>query len=307
MGGLRKYLPITFWTFLIGTVALSGIPPFSGFFSKDEILAIAFHDHDYVIYAVMLITAVLTAFYMARAVTLTFLGSYRGHGHPHESPPVMTAPLVVLAGLSLFTGLLNAPQFSGGLVQKWVFFGEAERITFDYSLAAISVIGGLVGLVVGYGLYRTWRERDPLTALGPVYGLWEHKYYIDDFYMNGIVRPIRGPIARGVYWTNQHILDGAVNAAGWLARKLGIEVRAFDENVIDGAVNGVGGVTRFFGAVLKYAQSGNVQSYAALLFAGVIALVIGITRSWIASLVLIVLIVIGVVVTTLRSTRERPV
>jgi NADH-quinone oxidoreductase subunit L len=309
MGGLRKYLPITFWTFLIGTIALSGVPPFSGFFSKDEILAVAFHHHDYVIYAVMLLTAILTAFYMARAVTLTFLGSYRGQAHPHESPPVMTVPLVVLATLSVATGLLNAPQFAGGLVEKWVFFEEVERITFDYPLAAISVVVAFGGLVVGYLLYRTWRERDPLTALGPVYSLWEHKYYIDDLYMNGIVRPIRGPLARGVYWTNQHILDGVVNAAGWLARKAGVGVRSFDENVVDGAVNGVGELTGFFGGILRLLQSGNVQTYAALLFAGVVALVIGITRSWVASLVLIVLIAIGILVTTLRTsrTRERPV
>jgi NADH-quinone oxidoreductase subunit L len=190
-----------------------------------------------------------------------------------------------------------------------VFFEEVERVTFDYPLAAISVVVALAGLVVGYLLYRTWRERDPLMALGPVYTLWEHKYYIDDLYMNGIVRPIRGPLARGVYWTNQYILDGAVNAAGWLARKAGVGVRSFDENVVDGAVNGVGELTGFFGGVLRLLQSGNVQTYAALLFAGVVALVIGITRSWVASLVLIVLIVIGILVTTLRTTRtrERPV
>jgi NADH-quinone oxidoreductase subunit L len=307
MGGLRKYLPITFWTFLIGTVALSGVPPFSGFFSKDEILAVAFHEHNYAVYVVMLLTAVLTAFYMARAVTLTFFGSYRGHGHPHESPLVMTAPLMVLAGLSVLGGLLNAPQVRGGLVGNWVFFEEVEKVTFDYPLAAISVVGALAGLIVGYRLYRTWRERDPLTALGPLYALWDHKYYLDDIYWNGIIRPIRDPLARGVYWTNQYILDAVVNAAAWLARKSGVGVRRFDENVVDGAVNGVGSVTEFFGGLLRFVQSGNVQTYAALMFAGVVALVIGITRSWIASLVLIVLIVIGVVVTTFRSTRERPV
>jgi NADH-quinone oxidoreductase subunit L len=188
-----------------------------------------------------------------------------------------------------------------------VFFDEIEKVTFDYPLAAISVVGAVAGLFVGYRLYRRWRERDPLKALGPVYTLWEHKYYIDDLYMNGIVRPIRGPIARGVYWTNQHIIDAAVDAVAWIARKLGIDVRRFDENVIDGAVNGVGGLTGSLGGLLRYVQSGNVQTYAALMFAGVVALVIGITRSWIASLVLIVVIVIGIVVTTFRSTRERPV
>ena len=104
MGGLRKNMPVTFWTFLIGSLALVGIPPFAGFFSKDEIIATAFHTHHYAIWLVALATAFVTALYMTRAIVLTFAGDYRGAGHPHESPPAMTGPMALLAALSVGAG-----------------------------------------------------------------------------------------------------------------------------------------------------------------------------------------------------------
>ncbi|MGH2658286.1 MAG: NADH-quinone oxidoreductase subunit L, partial [Actinomycetota bacterium] len=110
MGGLRKPMPITFWTFVIGAAALAGIPPLAGFWSKDEIITTAFRTGNYGLWTVTLLTAVITAFYMTRAVLLTFSGEYRGHAHPHESPAVMTAPLVVLAAGSAVVGFLGAPQ-----------------------------------------------------------------------------------------------------------------------------------------------------------------------------------------------------
>src|ERR671914_3035664 len=111
MGCLRKPMPVTFWTFAIGAAALSGIPPLAGFWSKDEIISTAFRTGHYWVWGVALVTAILTAFYMTRVVLLTFYGDYRGHAHAHEMPRVMTGPLVVLAGLSVVTGFLGAPQF----------------------------------------------------------------------------------------------------------------------------------------------------------------------------------------------------
>ena len=277
MGGLRRFMPVTFWTFLIGSAALSGIPPLAGFWSKDEIISTAFRTEHYFVWAVALITAVLTAFYMTRAVLLTFFGQYRGHGHPHESPWVMTAPLVLLAALSAVVGFLGAPQLQA-VFADWVHFGEAHHEPFEYGFAAVSILGALAGLAVGYRLYARWRERDPLRRLGPAYTLLDRGYFLDDVYLRGIVRPIQYALSSAVNWTNQNILDGAVNAAGWLTRKLSGVVNTVDRKGVDRAVNGVAFGAGASGGLLKYIQSGNVQRYAVFLFAGVAILAIAITR-----------------------------
>jgi NADH-quinone oxidoreductase subunit L len=309
MGGLRRFMPITFATFVIGSAALAGIPPLAGFWSKDEIISTAWATGHYPIWAAALLTAVLTAFYMTRAVLLTFFGEHRGHPehavHPHESPRAMTVPLMVLAIASLTVGFLNASAFGVHLFAEWVHFGPQPHIeTFNYGFAAISILGALGGLAVGYRLYARWRERDPLRSMGPAYTLLERKYYLDDIYMGGIVRPTRDKLSAAAYWTNQRILDGAVNAAGWLARKLALVVNAFDLRVVDGAVNGTGIVTRVLGAFLRFIQSGNVQSYAVLLFVGTAFLAIAITRGFAAMLVAAGLLVIGVVWVIFRATRR---
>ncbi|MCA1727700.1 MAG: hypothetical protein LC722_08665, partial [Actinobacteria bacterium] len=223
-------------------------------------------------------TAILTAFYMMRVVLLTFFGAYRGHGHPHESPPSMTAPLALLAGLSVVVGFLGAPQLNA-VFADWVHFSEeAHAEPFSYGFAAVSIIGALLGLLVGYRLYRGWRERDPVRRLGPFYTLLERKYYLDDVYLKGIVRPLQYPIPRAVDWTNQRVLDGAVNAAGWATRKLSLGVDVVDKRAVDGAVNGVAFGAGATGGLLRYIQSGNVQRYAVFLFVGVAILAIAITR-----------------------------
>ena len=277
MGGLRKFMPVTFWTFLIGSAALSGIPPLAGFWSKDEIISTAWKTGHYAIWTVALLTAILTDFYMTRAVLLTFFGEYRGAAHPHESPRAMTAHLVVLAGLSCVAGFLGAPQLNA-VFADWVHFGAVAHEPFQYGFAAVSILGALAGIAVGYRLYAGWRERDPLRRLGPVYVLLERKYYLDDLYLNGVVRPVQYGLSAAVYWTNQKILDGLVNGAGWLARRLGLAVDAVDRKGVDGAVNGIGQLTRGSGGLLKYIQSGNVQRYAVFLFVGVAVLAIAITR-----------------------------
>ncbi|MBA3552306.1 MAG: NADH-quinone oxidoreductase subunit L, partial [Actinobacteria bacterium] len=278
MGGLRKMMPLTFVTFAIGSAALSGIPPLAGFWSKDEIISTAFREGNYFVWAIALVTAILTAFYMMRVVLLTFFGAYRGHEHPHESPPSMTAPLALLAGLSVVVGFLGAPQLNA-VFADWVHFGEeAHAEPFSYGFAAVSIIGALLGLFVGYRLYRGWRERDPVRRLGPFYTLLERKYYLDDVYLKGIVRPLQYPIPRAVDWTNQRVLDGAVNAAGWATKKLSLGVDVVDKRAVDGAVNGVAFGAGATGGLLRYIQSGNVQRYAVFLFVGVAILAIAITR-----------------------------
>ena len=277
MGGLRKKMPLTFWTYLIGGLALAGVPPLSGFFSKDEIILVAYKSHTWWLAVTLLLGAVITAFYTMRMLRLTFYGEYRGEAHPHESPVSMTGPLVFLAGATIFAGLLGFSG-TGAPFLDWVYFGTPETPEFSPVVAGLSILLVGIGLFSAYRLYRTYRERDPLRSLGAVYGLLEHKYYLDDLYLNGIVYPIRDKWSAGVYWFNQKILDGVVNGAGMATRGLAQLVNLFDHDVIDGAVNGAAGTAGFSGGILRYIQSGNVQRYMAFLFVGVLVLAIVFTR-----------------------------
>jgi NADH-quinone oxidoreductase subunit L len=277
MGGLRKPMPVTFWTFLIGSLALAGIPPLAGFFSKDELLVVLEHNHQIVLFVLLLASAAVTAFYTARMVIQTFLGGHRGHGHPHESPVTMTGPLVFLASATVVVGFLGFSG-TGAPFFDWVFLEEPEAITFVPWVALLSVGAAVLGLLGGWAVYRHWRERDPIAALGPVYTLLSKKYYLDEIYWRGVIRPVRDNVAAFVYWTNQNVFDGAVNGAAWVARLFSRGVMTFDEEVIDGAVNGLGQTVGFTGGLLRYLQSGNVQRYAAFLFAGVVILAVIFTR-----------------------------
>jgi NADH-quinone oxidoreductase subunit L len=274
MGGLRKKMPVTFWTMMIGSLALAGIAPLAGFWSKDELLVVANDTGTTWLFWLFLVTAVITAFYTARMVLLTFFGDFRGHGEPHEAPPSMTVPLVLLAAATVGVGFLGAPQL-GAVFGDWVFFEHPHEAHFVAWIAALSTIGALFGIGAGWLLYRDRRETDPMQqALGPAWTLLVRRYYIDDFYMAAIVRPVRDRVSAGVNWTNQYVIDGVVNGAALLARGLGRIVMWIDRSVVDGAVNAAGGVTATSGGLLKYLQSGNVQWYAVVLFVGVIAITI---------------------------------
>jgi len=280
MGGLRTSMPTTFKTFLIGTVALAGIPPLAGFWSKDEILLGAGENGYGLFLVVGLIGALMTAAYMTRCVYLTFFGQYRGHGHPHESPPAITIPLVVLAVLSVGAGFLNAPGI--GLFGEWtdnatVLSAGVAHHEFSVSTAVIGSLAGLVGIALGYAYY--WRNLGPhrLTersagARGG-YRFLENKYYLDVLYTDTVVGSIKGPIARAAYWVNQNVLDGIVNAAGAVARASGRFVYdVIDQKVVDGLVNGAGAGAEEGGSALRVLQTGRVQQYAAFLFGSVVVL-----------------------------------
>src|SRR5438270_12472226 len=287
MGGLKKYMPTTYWTFVIATLALAGIFPFAGFWSKDEILTEAFRvgygstaAHGtawvgYLVYGVGVLTAFLTAFYMSRAVHLTFEGEYRGAGHPHESPRAMTLPLQILGVLSVVAGFGGIPAWRHGFA-AWVGVGgEVKVSSANFWLIAISLLVALGGLYLGRRLYMPAPATEPLERLGWFHTLLVNKYYLDDFYMNGIVKPIRDSISQAMYWLNQNVFDGAVNGAAAVtragARKLYDNV---DQKVIDGTVNAVGIGTQDGSRFLRYIQSGDVQRYAAVLFGGVAVLVL---------------------------------
>ncbi|MGH2709693.1 MAG: NADH-quinone oxidoreductase subunit L [Actinomycetota bacterium] len=278
MGGMRRFMPRTYWTFIAGSLALAGIPPLAGFWSKDEIIADAGrHGHE-VVMVVAIVTAVLTAFYMTRAVRLTFFGEYRGHGQPHESPSLMTVPLVILGVLSMTAGFFGAPFVKRGFAELVLLPGEAHVSEFDFVLAGITVALAVTAIWVGWRMYATYLERDSLRSLGPLYTFIERKYYLDDVYMKGIVKPVQYPLSAFINWTNTYILDGIVNGSAWLTRKFGTATDAVDRNVVDGAVNRVAIGAGWTGGLLRYIQSGNVQRYAAVLFAGVAILAVIYTR-----------------------------
>jgi NADH-quinone oxidoreductase subunit L len=274
MGGLRKKMPITFWTMLIGSLALAGIFPFAGFWSKDELLVVASQTHHYWMFAAFLVTAALTAFYTARMVMLTFGGDYRGEAHPHESPPSMTGPLVALAGVTVFVGLLGSPQF-GAVFGKWVFYNLIEVSKFVPWIALVSTVLAVGFIALGYSMYKRYQERDPMQSkLGPLWNVFQHRYFIDSFYMRDIVLPTRDKLSAGVYWFNQHVLDAVVNGAAGLARLLSRAISWIDRTIIDGFINGIGDAVEDAGGLLRFIQSGNVQWYAAGLFAGVVVMTI---------------------------------
>ena len=278
MGGLRKFMPITFVTFLVGSLALAGVPPLAGFWSKDELLVSAYDGHQW-LFVIMVITAALTAFYTMRMVWLTFFGTYEGHGQPHESPRSMTAPLVFLAVATIGVGFLGAPQLHA-LFFKWVYFGEPEPVRFVAWIAGLGTLAALGGIGVAYAMYKTKGEKDPLeSGLGPLWGVFQHRYYIDAFYMRAIIYPVRDRLSAGVYWFNQNVLDGVVNGMAAVARGLSVVVYWFDRNVIDGFVNAVGSGAEEGGGLLKYLQSGNVQWYAVILFVGIIAMTVAFVRA----------------------------
>jgi NADH-quinone oxidoreductase subunit L len=281
MGGLNRYMPHTFRTFIIGSLGLAGVFPLAGFFSKDEIIGSALRAANeetqitaWVVLITAGVTAFLTALYMTRAVVKTFWGEYRGHGHPHESPGSMVTPLWILALATMTVGFLGFPVI--GPFSDWITVPGHEvhgfETLYNVVLPVLSLL--VAGAAAWLGVQLFYKERFRVDILrGPfawVYRFIESKYYLDDLYLGGIVRPVQYPLARATYWSNQHILDGIVNGS---AKATLVTARhtyeTVDQEVVDFAVNGAAGLTGWSGGILRYIQSGNVQRYAAVLFAAI--------------------------------------
>ena len=253
MGGLRTKIPWTFWTMMCAAVAIAGVPPFSGFFSKDAILAAAFERAPW-IYWVGVITAGMTAFYVFRAMFLAFFGTYRGHEHPHESPPVMWIPLAILALLSLGGGILfPVPEFLRGI------FHAAPEGAPNYTLMGISVAAGLIGIFIAWVMYiaKPGMAESFADSVGGLYKLIYNKYFVDEIYDATVVKPIVGG-SRALLW------------------------KIVDVSGIDGFVNGIATFARGVGGVLRRIQSGNIRSYATwVLFGSVMVIVaLGLAEGW---------------------------
>jgi NADH-quinone oxidoreductase subunit L len=296
MGGLRKVMPKTFATFMIGTAALIGIFPFAGFWSKDEILAGAYGlggDGGYPLMLIMgFIGAFCTGAYMTRAIYYIFWGERRGASATHdmhENGPRITVPLIILAIGSALVGFLNMPAAFTFLPENWTLRFEhyieptgayfpAELPDFSHPEFTlwIALLAGVMGLsAIGLTYAWYWKglgphgitERNKFARAG--YKALENKYGLDILYTDYIVGGFKGPIARGAYWFNQNVIDGVVNLVGASARKSGEFVYArIDQGVVDGLVNGSGVGAEATGEVLRKAQTGKVQTYGAYLFVG---------------------------------------
>jgi NADH-quinone oxidoreductase subunit L len=290
MGGLRKWMPHTFWTFMIATAALIGIFPLAGFWSKDEILAGASQlggNGNYVAFMVIGITgAMMTAAYMTRCVYLTFFGEFRGHGHPHESGPRIVVPLWILAGLAVVAGLANIPRLAlwpDSFELRFEYFYEPKGAYFpsvlpsfaapEFSpgIALASTLIGLIGIGLAYMWF--WRDAGPqhLTERSRVahagYTFLVNKYYFDHLYVDVIAGGVKGPVARASNWINQNVIDGVVNGAGRLSLVAGRFVYdRIDQGVVDSVVDGSGFAAEGGGQLLRRLTSGKVQQYGALLF-----------------------------------------
>ncbi len=289
MGGLRKHMPHTYRTFIIASLALAGIFPLAGFWSKDEILLGAFKGQQNG-YPLMLIfgavVALMTAAYMTRVVWYTFFGEYRGHGTPHESPKAMTAPLWTLASLAVVAGFANLPA---AVLSPFGLEGLAHRIeTYvepsvyleglgishpdpSLSLALIGLALALAGIVIAWAYFwlklgpRGLTERSRLAGAG--YRFLENKYYLDHLYTDVVIGSIKRPIAQATNWTSQNVIDKTVNRAGEISRDSGRWIyRWIDQGVIDNSVNTVGTGAEQSGEGLRAMQTGKVQTYGSLLF-----------------------------------------
>jgi len=298
MGGLYGRLKVTSVTFIIGAIAIAGIPPFSGFWSKDEILGEAFMKGHYVIWAVGLLTAFMTAFYMFRQVFMTFTGECRADEHTkhhiHESPAVMTIPLIVLAFLATVGGLIGMPFFAGGsplhnyLAPVFEHGAEAARAveesgvsSIEYILMAVSVAAGVSGITLAaIAYYEPWRERrpsflDPETVsqrFNGLYTLLYNKYYVDEIYGALIVNPSKG-LARACLSFDLGVIDWLVNSAAWATRFIAWVSHKFDIYVVDGIINSFATLVEFNSGVWRRLQTGYLQNYALVFILGVIILI----------------------------------
>ena len=284
MGGLKKYMPSTYRTFLLATIAIAGIPPLAGFFSKDEILAFTFSAGFgefagplyILLWGVGIITAFLTAFYMFRLTFGTFNGEFKlpnkvadaadAAKHLHESPVTMTFPLWALGILSVVGGFLGVPNFIAetfthqeahiNLLHDWLYTVNADfsmQLSHgaEWALMFISISIAVAGTWVAYRLYGSGATEEADASLaarfGILYETWQQKYSLDEIYEGLISRPLVRLSDKGL--------------------------AVFDMKVVDGIVNAVGGIVRLFGSLFRYIQTGVASTYALALVIGVIIVI----------------------------------
>jgi NADH-quinone oxidoreductase subunit L len=291
MGSLRRFMPTTWWTYMAGSLALAGIVPFAGFWSKDEILADAFKSN-IVVWIVLSLASFLTAFYMTRQVWVVFFGNFRGHtprtpaqaaaqghddahghdGHdPHESPWTMTLPLIILAVFAVLAGFVS---LGGGLSQ--FFFPGREVEGLNYLTAGIATVVALAGIGLGWMLYRnafaTADALDPLEQMMPsVFRALNRKLYFDELYANTFGKLSYG-LALAWRWFDKRVLDGVLNGAGMLTLFFGQVNYIFDDTVLNDGADALSDGTNAAGDTIRHTETGKIQDYVSLIFMGVVVI-----------------------------------
>ena len=243
MGGLRHRMPVTFKCMTIGVLAIAGLPPFAGFFSKDAILAAA-AEVSIPLYLLASVTAFMTAFYMSRLLFVAFFGEVRDDCPAQETNAFMRWPLVVLAVLSVISGAWG--HFAG--FGDWVFYGVREEEAINWMIAGSSIVLSLIAMFFAYQIYvvKRWSSFQIARRLGVLYDLSFHAYYIDEIYA----------------FFRELTVDKIGRFALW-----------FDTHIVDGIVHGLGRLTQGFSVLLALPQNGDTQRYIAFFYTGVIALV----------------------------------
>jgi len=259
MGGLAQAMPWTAWTFIAATLALTGIPPFAGFFSKDQVLAAAFA-HDRALWALGAAGAFLTSLYMGRLIWYTFAGTYRGgdpqapahgsagHGGPHESPAVMVVPLAILAVFAVFLGWVGAESL-GNPFERFIHFPGVEPVPASFGLLLLSIAIAVAGWAAAAVIY-VWRivpSESLRQAMPWAYTLLVRRYFVDDIYA-WVFLGLGGVVMRLAGLFDRYVIDGLVNLTGWLARQVGLG--------------------------LRYIQTGREETYLLLVFLGVVVIVV---------------------------------
>ncbi|MBI3804773.1 MAG: NADH-quinone oxidoreductase subunit L [Nitrospirae bacterium] len=269
MGGLSKYLKITAPTFLIGALANAGVFQLAGFWSKDEILVATVESHHYFLYIVALATSFFTALYMFRLFFVVFTGpSHKkeeahahghgahghdghgaGHGDPHESPPIMTVPLMILAFFSIFVGFWGAPFMEHGFA-SFIHFGEGHHGVFHLSIAFAGTAVAVGGIALAWAFYSAHLfSADALVARFPfIHRTLQNKYYFDELY----------------FWMIKHIQGGIALICNWVEEWV----------VINFVVNGFASLTAWFGATLRLSETGRLQTYLMIFITGVISVIL---------------------------------
>ncbi len=275
MGGLKKAMPTTAWTYFVGTLALAGIFPLSGFWSKDEILLYAFHQSK-PIYIMGSIAAFLTAFYMCRQIMLVFFGKQRSHEfHPHESPASMLWPLRILAFFAVSLGIISCPYFKENLFHHFIspgHHGLEPSMTVMIGSTVIALTGLLLGFLM-YGRSRLVNEgKDPLKlVLGPIYTLLENKFYFDELYQNTVLR-LANFLAAVFRIIDQFFIDGFLNIVGFFTLRLSSFNQWFDNFFINGGFDKSCEKILETGKTVSGIQTGKIQDYLRFTSLGIVVI-----------------------------------